>query len=390
VATREPFRSEWAIDPTTGKHARWKGGRYYFDELKRKVFFIEKMVRKERYVIRLATHDEDFAVGELARFMADPVGYKRALDDAAKPEPAPAAVPTGTVFITADRLKRYMESISHTVTDHQNARSTYLANWSALGLDLSKVDRDTLRAKLDSFSDPGKDKRRTGGLRGRAEALNAFARFLVKEGDLKAWPHWIDVNKVKPNPKSARADRVAYSVEELIAAYRQIPAEGIRAFLVVRVMTGMHGTEIEQLAGCKLTKGPLPDTGAGIRDLGDQHEVRGVLQTWHKSRRRHRISVDEATLAAALHLHKHGVPNRVTVWEVLGELGITASNCRHTFDTLAGEIGQRITYKAAGVDRSFVAQVMGHRAGSTQGPDRYEKAHVPPMLKLPIAWPGAI
>lgn len=52
---------------------RWKGGRFYLDEEGRKVFFIEKW----EHVIRLKTHDEQLALGELARFLEDRIAYCR-------------------------------------------------------------------------------------------------------------------------------------------------------------------------------------------------------------------------------------------------------------------------------------------------------------------------
>jgi hypothetical protein len=53
---------------------KWKGGRYYLDaESGKPVYFIERRGRS----VRLQTHDEDLAVGQLAAFLADPVAFTR-------------------------------------------------------------------------------------------------------------------------------------------------------------------------------------------------------------------------------------------------------------------------------------------------------------------------
>lgn len=54
---------------------RWKGGRYYLDARNRPVYVIERRVAGRTRALTLETHDEDFAVGELARFEADPERY---------------------------------------------------------------------------------------------------------------------------------------------------------------------------------------------------------------------------------------------------------------------------------------------------------------------------
>jgi len=143
----------------------------------------------------------------------------------------------------------------------------------------------------------------------------------------------------------------------------------------------MHQTEIDQLAGARVTPSPLPDKGVWIRSLDGKHEIKGVLQVMHKSRHRHRQPVDAVTLEAAMRL-RSGVPHRMAFWKALEPM--VPSNLRHTFVTLAGEVGVLVPYSAAGVDRNRVAQAVGHRAGSTITADRYEKVQVPPMLKIPL------
>jgi hypothetical protein len=295
---------------------KWKGGRYYLDDEGRKVFFIER--RKKS--VRLKTHDEELAVGELARFLQDPEVYCR-------PPPEPEG-PKEPVLITKERVALYLDSIADTVKDHQEARHSYLSAWGEHGLDLRTVDRKALRVALASFD---------GGHRGRTEALNAFARWLVREGEL---PSWLPLVNTRP-PKPTRAERMAYALEDLQAKFRELKAGPVRDLFLLRAATGMHHTEIQQIEGCRVFTGPLPDKGVAIRTLGEGHEIRGVLQVVHKSGNRHRQSVDANVLEASLRL-REGVPSRITVWKALEPL--VPSNLRHTFVTLAGEVGELVTY----------------------------------------------
>lgn len=347
---------EWA--------GKWKGGRYYLRDGK-KVFVIDRRVGGVKRSITLETHDEDFAVGELARFEISPERYALAHDN---PE---AVERIGPVYVTDERIKLYLRSIAHTVEDHRAARKAYINAWGLLGLDLKTVDIRRLRAALANFD---------GGHRGRVEALNAFCRFLVREGDL---PSWRALRNTEKPDESLRAPREAYSLEQLQACYVRLTTQSVKDLFRLRAATGMHHTEIEQLEGCGVTKGPLPDKGVGIRELDGTHEIAGVLQVMHKSRRRHRQPVDKATLEAALRL-RASVPSRIAVWEAIKPL--VPSNLRHTFATLAGEIGRLVSYTEGGVDRARVAQALGHRAGSTMLVDKYEKTQVPPMIYIPLGF----
>lgn len=352
---------------------KWIGGRFYVNDEGKTVYVIEKMLSGERYSIKLSNHHEDLAVGEYTQFLKDPAAYVR-------PPPVPEG-PPDAVYITLDRLKLYMESIHEACEDHRKARRSYLKQWADLKLDLRTVDRKTLRDALTSFKVlKGRNKGRpAGGHSGRTEALNAFCRFLVVEGDLPAWNPLVFAGK----PKATRADREAYTLEQLRETYAKLTDQPTKDLFLLRAATGLHHTEIQQLEGCRVFKGPLPEKGVGIRELGGDHEIQGVLQVMHKSKRRHRQSVNAAGLQAALRL-RDGVPHRVAVWKAIEPL--VPSNLRHTFVTLSGEVGTLVQFHDAGVDRGRIAQIVGHRAGSTMTADRYEKVQVPPMIRLPLEW----
>jgi hypothetical protein len=344
---------------------RWKGRALLPRRPRPPVFVIERRVSGAVRALTLETHDEDFAVGELARFEVDPERYAQAHDH---PETVER---TGPVFITDDRIALYLRSIAGTVEDHRAARESYLIAWAKAGLDLRTADSKRLRAALAQFD---------GGHRGRTEALNAFARFLVREGDLQTWRPL--QNTVKPD-ESLRAPREAYSLEQLRECFARLAPGAVRDLFRLRAATGMHHTEIAQLEGAGVTTAPLPDRGAAVRKLDGKHEIAGVLQVTHKSRRQHRQSVDRVTLEAALRL-REGVPSRIAIWEAVKPL--VPSNLRHTFVTLAGEVGEIVSFTPGGVDRARIARAIGHRAGSTMTADRYDKLQVPPMIRLPLGF----
>lgn len=350
---------------------KWKGGRFYLDDQGRPVYFIERRKRS----VRLKTHDEELALGELARFLRDPVEFCR-------PPPAPE-IPPEAVLITGERLELYLAHLrgKGSVDDHKAARRAYLlawANWRDANnkpIDLRTVDKKTLRIALASFS---------GGFPGRVEALNAFANFLVKEGDqgLTRWNRFVSATK----SKQTRAERVAYSIDELSSCYARLKGrQRMRDVLVVRASTGLHHTEIEQLQGCKIFDGPLPDKGAAIRVLPKGHEIAGVLQVRQKTKPRHRVSVPRNVLDAALRLQGgRGVPSRISVYKAFAPL--VPSNLRHTWITLCGEVGSLVTYKGGGVSLDQIQQIAGHRIGSKVTTTNYDKLQIPTMIRLPLKW----
>lgn len=355
---------------------RWKGGRYYVDgETGKRVYFLERRAEGRQQSIKLRVHDEDLAMGELARFLSDPGAYMRERRAAQPPPEPPPTASKEAVFITSARIRGYLLSISDTVRDHRQARRSYLNAWSQLGLDLRAIDRKTYLKALKNFD---------GGHRGRTEALNAFGRWLVSEEELERWPsNLLPTPDLEPKP--TRAKRQVYSIDQLEHAFRSLKNPALRDLFWLLASTGMHQTEVSQLVGAPVIKGPLPDDeSAAIRELGDKQRIRGVIQVMHKSGTRHRISVDQTGLEAAMRLTR-GVPHRLSLYKEL-PADMVAANLRHTFVTLAGEVGELVTYSGKGVDRARVAAAVGHRAGSTMTADRYEKVQVPPMIALPLNW----
>ena len=340
---------------------RWEGGRFYLDEAGRPVYFIERRVNGSMAAIKLGTHDEDIAKGMLGLFLQNPVKFVK------DQQPERDETPTN-VYITDERINLYMQSIRDCVKDHRDARRSYLLQWGEKRIDLANVDKRTLREKLSEFK---------GGHRGRVEALNAFANYFVEEGDLRSWKRFV-------NPfgtKQTRAARVIYSLDELKQKLNELSAGPIRDVFFLRATTGMHQTELDQIHKARIFNGPLPDKGTGIRILGGDHQIQGVVQVVHKNGQRHRVSLDKQALEAVLRLQK-GVPSRVAVWKKLNPM--TPSNLRHSFVTLMGMMGKKVEYGEGGLSRAEVAQLVGHRAGSTMTADRYENMQVPPMAWLPL------
>lgn len=355
---------------------RWKGGRYYLDEEGRKTFFIERRVAGRQRGIQLKTHDEELAKSELHRFELDPAAYVRALA-----APPPAAAERQVVYITQERIELYLAYLrkKQAVEDHRAARRTQLAGWAnyrdaeGRALDLLTVDRRALRVAIASFD---------GGYDGRVEALNAFSRFLVREGDLPSWRPF--EHDLEADPENARAEQVAYSLEQLEAKYRRLKTQRMRDVFLVRVLTGMHYTEIQQLVGAKIYSGPLPDRGVGIRILDGSHEIAGVLQYRQKTKPRHRTSVNRRVLQAVMRL-RESCPNRISVYKAFAEdPAMVPSNLRHTYITLGGEVGEIVSYKGGGVPLEVIQELTGHRIGSKVTKSSYDKMQVPPMMRFPL------
>jgi integrase len=369
---------------------KWRGGRYYLDDSGKRVFFIESNRKGVPRAIQLETHDEELAKAQLAQFRSNPATFLRLLKP---PEPE---LPPEAVTITPERVNLYLASISNRARDYYNAKRADLYGWATWRdsegrpLDLRTVDKKTLRVILDTFKGDGKDRRRTGGFKRRAESLNCFANFLVREGDgLKEWSPLT----VMPNqrPAQTRAEQVAYSPEEIRAAWLKLEDQALKDVLHLRVATGMHYTEIQQLVGARLLTGPLPDKhpviGSGFirAELDNKaHEIRGVVQIRQKTKPRHRVSVNALTLEAALRL-RAGAPSRFDVYNAFVAIGMVPSNLRHTYTTLRGK-GRIIHYDEGGVSLDEVAELLGHRVGSKMTGSRYDKLQVPPMMKLPLDW----
>jgi hypothetical protein len=192
---------------------KWKGGRYYLDDGGRRVFVLESNRVGIPRSLQLRTHDEDLANSQLVHFRRDPAGFLRTL------EPAPAPEIPGAIHITKDRINLYLASIADRARDYYTAKSRDLHAWSAWRdsegrpIDLRTVTKQTLRVALGSFRGDPKDKRRTGGFKRRAESLNCFANFLVKEGELQIWSALTILPAQRP--KETRAERVASTPEEI-------------------------------------------------------------------------------------------------------------------------------------------------------------------------------
>lgn len=265
-------RTIW-VGGAGGKPENWGGGRYYLDGDGNPVFLIEAMRGGKRYSIKLRTHDKKRALAEFARFNEDPEAYVR-------PPVKPVSASTDPVFITEALVSEYLaylERVKNAVKDYRAAKASYLADWADLGVDLRTMDKAALRVALASFD---------GGHKGRLEALNTFANWLVKDKEGKVLASWPKFDlPAEFAPKATRAERAAYTVEELQAAYANLQTQPLRDLFRLRIMTGMHSTEIDQLEECKVSPRPLPEKGVAIRTLDGKHEIAGVLQVMHKSRR---------------------------------------------------------------------------------------------------------
>lgn len=350
---------------------KWLGGRFYRDDLGRPVFVIERRKRS----IRLFTHDEERANFELGTFLDNPDGFT--------PQGAPtvAAPDREPVTISAHLQTLYLEELraKGRVLDYRVAKRAYLTDWNdrlAAGgaydlADASRAMRDRLALVLMSFE---------GGHKGRTEALNTFCNWLVRT--TRGLASWTPLVNTTPT-RATRAERVAYDPEEIEAAYREEPDQTFRDIMRLRVICAMHYTEIQQLPGCRVQTGPLPDKGVAIRKDLEHDAIKGVVQFKQKTKPRHRVSVDDRTLAAALRIQAaKSLPSRKQVWAAF--VDVIPSNLRHTAITLMGEDASVVSYKAGGLSLDQIQEFVGHRVGSHITKSNYDKLQVPPMPRLPL------
>lgn len=351
----------------------WKGGRYYLDAEGRPVFVIERRHRGERHVVRLATHDPELAVGELARYLQDPATYHRA----ARTSVADPAT------ITAESIKDYLRSHERQKgwsATHYASNERYLTAWgNALkGRDLRDVrGRDLLRI-LGEW---------TTARPLRIAAIKHYYGWLIRTQVLDAAQNASAALVSEKGAAKKRAGRrVGYPAAEIEAAYAHTPWQAARDVFVLQAKCGMHHTEVVRLAA----RGRIREVDAG--------EIAAVVEYQHKSGQ-HRQSVDAQVLAALRRLQTRkrqgrvGAPAKDTCLAA-AKLAAAArgpkapivyhEELRHSFVTLARERG-RMVYPPGeqGLPWTEVAKAVGHRSGLMIA-THYDDSAVPPMVVVPL------
>lgn len=344
----------------------WKGGRWYNDRQGKPVYVIERRGR----TVRLNTHDEDLAVGELARFLEDPASFR-----------PPVTEQRGAVGLTADLITnylRYQRQERKVGEQHSDATKLYLVQWAnALrGADLATITTKELRRHLLAWTTARKP---------RVIAIKGICTWLVGEDQLPAdnAAARLDI----PTSTSTRRPRRARSAQTIESVHARLSGATADVVLVL-AKTGMHGEEL-----ARLVQRP------GAVELVDHPAIKAVLTYPHKRKVNgkhvlHKQSIDQVTLDAVQRLVARGsVPRlRGSVDRALRRASlalaidppVTHGELRHSFTTLARRAGVVVRPEQGGASLEEIRAVIGHVPGSQMTSDRYEQGDVPPMLTVPV------
>lgn len=312
----------------------------------------------------------DDALLELARFRADPAGYRPAAQELAEREAAAVRLDPRRV----DGFLDYLEKGGRT-PGYRADVTTYLADWAEVlaGRDLRSLDGKAVRKLLADWPAARKH---------RIIAFKSFCSWLVDEGELDPAANpgrWLTV------PSDRRTHELkAHSLEAVEKLYSVLPTQYVRDVLCLQAKTGMHGTEVARLAG-----------GLGtLREVEDCAPIAGTIAFKHKTGALHVVSLDAQTLAAAQRLIVVGrAPSRHTIHEAVdlaaeknkgkGVVALDFGALRHSFATWAHERGEEFRPKGVGVPLEKVAERLGHTNTRTTRL-HYLDVSVPPMIIIPI------
>ena len=373
---------------------KWAGGRVK-DVDGAEVFFIERMIAKQRFAIRLDVGSEQDAEAELALFLRDPLNY-RTKREAAAADPGALVLDAETLQAFADyaREQGLSEDYRKDILGH------YLSQWAeALGRrDLRKVSLRELRALLNrAVWKPGR--------RHRIVALRSFTAWARQDTRLRPADDPTGELLV-PQPRASKTvEERGYSADHCARMYRALNSQLARDTFCLRVKTGMHDTEIGRIARGE----------AVLRRLDDPCGIAGTLAFRHeKADTTHVVSVDAQTFAAAERLRQRGAPlSRNAFKLMLDRAAIRLHGCdgvrskmknsdgsdrfvpcpscptiqpgglRHTFATIGEDAGRLVKRADRGVSRDDIAAAMGHTSKRTTG-KFYTGATVPSMIELPL------
>lgn len=357
---------------------KWEGGRIA-ETPDGPAYYVERMRSSVRYGLSLGVCTPTQALAELALFERDPVAYALAREDAARPAGARDAA-----VVTSDLVLAFAADLRGKGRNERHIRSTlaYLAQWvDALlaGRDLRKVTLGELHQQLDAWGTAKPH---------RIRSLKAFTSFLRARGHLRsADDPTIDLQSVQGRTPSARerADKT-HSIAQLEATYRHLASQVHRDTFRVRLLTGMHVTEVERIAA----------GDCAINEVRDGGQIAATIAFTHKSQSAHVQSLDAAMRAACHRLIAHGTVQSFRNKHLADAAKrhneaspsnriepVRLANLRHTFITLASRIGSVVHPPAGGVEHSIIAQLVGHSTTRTMG-RHYLGDHVPPMIALPL------
>jgi integrase len=310
---------------------------------------------------------------ELARFAADPEGYRTASDKTAEKAAGAVAVDDArtaaflTHLATGGRSRVYLGIVR-----------AYLGAWgeALAGGDLRRLEAKGLRKMLAAWPTARKH---------RIIAFKSFCGWLERQGELDPRDN---PGRFLTVPTARRTHEAkGYAIADVEAMYRALPTQYIRDLLCLQANTGMHVTEADRLARAQ----------GMLREVADCAPIAGTIAFPHKTGARHVLSVNAQTLAAAKRLIVTGRAPSIHAVHDAVDLAVAKAKkngktlkpinfgaLRHSFTTWAVEHGREVQPRGMGLSVEKVAERLGHTNTRTTRL-HYLDVSVPPMIVVPIA-----
>lgn len=321
------------------QRVKWEGGYVHQQKDGRPLYVIERQWSGRRFHISTRAHSARAAYEHLRRFEADPIGYERAM--------AEAADRGDRLELTADLVQDFRSWMLGrevpSTRKHANEMASRLADWieDLGGRDLRKLDLALLKGALD---------KRKVGRQHRVIAIKAICAWLRTERHLLSRTEDVtqDLRVPQARPEKHKR-RKAVEISRVRAVLPHL-SPVMQDVLTLASATGWHTTELQRFARrqeSEILTGP-PGT-----------ETLAVLVVRHKSGSLTRTPIRSPHAAdAARRLHERGTfPSRyradlIAAAKAAGVEPFGLGVLRHSVGTWAVE---------AGALPEVVAEFLGHR-----------------------------
>lgn len=271
---------------------RWEGGYIRYDSLSRPTYIIERKIHGKRYHVSTQTHSIRPALIHLARFEANPNGYKPE-GEVGEPERKP-------LWMTKELVLKYVSwsrDVKGNTGKHAKEQGNRLGDWAE---DLAGVD--LRKATAVGHLKPALDKRQTCRQH-RIIAIKAFYSWLRKEEGLVVSAEDPTRDLAVPQTVPEKHRRRKAQLFEDVKQVRPLLEPDYRDVLDLLSATAWHVTELERFVRNPESGIDYRKKGTTIATLFVMHKIGEMVYT-PITRQEH--------LAAAERLRERGkVPRRL-------------------------------------------------------------------------------
>lgn len=342
---------------------KWLGG-YVRAGKRGQVFVIERWIHSVHFHVTTKCRTERAALAELARFEADPGGYR----PQARVEGERAQCVISPELIA--EYERWQRDVKKTTESHARDCARYLEQWGLAftGRDIRRLDlhRDIIApldawqaaAMRDASAPPVEGKRQkrlstTGARKSRVVALKGFTAWLRRaKGMLKRGEDpTMDLQVPRSAPEKLRRKKfIPFAhVQKLLGVIRA----DCRDTLMLLANTGLHVSEVRRFAKDGELFEPTPQKRA--------EGARVMLATKHKTGRLHVVALttDEARDAAVRIRAGGWAPSHSVMWFAMRAACDEAKLERFNAGVLRHSVATWL--HEAGVPLHLIAEQLGHR-----------------------------